>query len=197
MYKTRTKGFGKTGNPRSFIVIITLITCMLAGMSVGAIAGMNGYQDVSSSLAGYLQNFGHFSVPWDIFRESTLKYGKLVIIIWLLAFLPSGSFLPVGGLMATLLLIFRGAAYGFSTAALIRGYGLAGAASAAILYLPQGVLLIPVYIFVAYSCVCFIQKDGEIKSYLPTLFIGLAVCMLAGLIDAFITPGLVRGMVSP
>ena len=193
-YRTRIKRLGAGGNARSIIVIITLITCMLAGMLVGAIAGMNGYPVVSSSLAGYLQNYGEQFESWDVFRESTLKYGKLVVIIWLLAFLPSGGFMPIGGLVASLLLLFRGAAYGFSTAALIKGYGLAGAASAVILYIPQGILLIPLYIFVAYSCISFIQKDNEIKVYLPTLIIGLVVSMLAALIDAFVIPGLVHGL---
>jgi len=163
-------------------------------MAVGAIAGASGYPAISNSLAGYLQGFGHSLEPWDVFRESTLKYAKLFIIIWLLAFLPSGGFLPVGGLAATMVLIFRGAAYGFSTAALIKGYGLAGLVSAAILYLPQGILLIPSYIFAAYSCVHFIQKNSDIKSYLPVLIGGLAVSMIAGFIDAFVVPGLVRGI---
>ncbi|MCL2699545.1 MAG: stage II sporulation protein M [Defluviitaleaceae bacterium] len=180
--------------PRGLTVILTLIACMLVGIAVGAIAGVSGYEAVSGSLAGYLQNFGLDADPWEVMRESSLKYGKLFVIIWLLAFLPSGGFLPVGGLAATLLLIFRGAAYGFSTAVLIRGYGLAGAASAAILYLPQSLILIPAYIFAAYSCVSFAQKTGEIRSYLPVLIGGLAVSLLAGFIDAFVIPGLVRGL---
>jgi len=44
-----------------------------------------------------------------------------------------------------------------------------GAASAALLYLPQGLLLIPAYIFAAYSCVWFTQKTGEIKGERPVL----------------------------
>lgn len=193
-YKTRPRGFRAVSNPPNTAIVIMLIACMLAGMVVGVISGASGYPSISGSLSWYLQNFGQYSEPWDIFRESTLKYGKLFVIIWLLAFLPSGGFLPIGGLAATLLLIFRGASYGFSTAALIRGYGLAGAASAAILYLPQSLLLIPAYIFAAYSCVWYIQKTGEIKSYLPVLIGGLAVSLLAGFIDAFIVPGFVRGI---
>jgi len=192
--KKKPRGFRAASKPPSMTILITLIACMLAGVTVGAIAGASGYPAVSGSLAGYLQNFGQHSEPWDVLRESTLKYGKLFVIMWLLAFLPSGGFLPIGGLVATLLLIFRGAAYGFSTAVLIRGYGLAGAASAAILYLPQSLLLIPSYIFAAYSCVWFIQKTGEIKNYLPVLIGGLAVSLLAAFIDAFVAPGLVRGI---
>jgi uncharacterized membrane protein SpoIIM required for sporulation len=176
-------------------ILITLIACMLVGVVTGVIAGTSGYSSIDGSLSGYLQNFGEYTEPWAVFRESALKYGKLFVIIWLLAFLPTGGFLPVGGLAATLLLIFRGASYGFSTAALIHGYGLAGAASAAILYLPQSLLLIPSYIFAAYSCVWFTQKTGEIKRYLPVLAGGLAMSLIAASIDAFITPGLVRGII--
>lgn len=201
-------------------VMFTLIACMLVGVVIGAIAGVGaGYTAVSGSLTGYLQGFRDAAPePMDILRESALKYGKIFVFIWLLAFLPSGGFLPVGGLAATMLIIFRGASYGFSTAALIRSYGMAGAVCAAMLYLPQSLLLIPAYIFAAYSCIWFIQmanggspaftktgarrggfldftqKTGELKEYLPVLAIGLIISLLAGLIDAFVVPGLVRGL---
>lgn len=180
-------------------VIITLIACMLTGIFIGAIAGVTfagtGYAQLHEGLTGYLRSFkGGLEYPMDVFRESALKYGKLFVFIWLLAFLPSGGFLPLGGFIATLLIIFRGAAYGFSTAVLVRSYEAPGAVCAAILYLPQSLLLVPAYIFTAYSCVRYIQKTGEIRGYLPVLAIGIAVSLLAGFIDAFIVPGLVHGL---
>ncbi len=183
-------------------IVFILIISMFIGICAGATAALSmsgtSYTMVTQNLADYLRSFntlGENSNKMDILRESTVKYFKIFAIIWLLAFLPTGGKLPIGGFIATLLVGFRGTAYGFATATLIRNYGTAGSICASILYLPQSLVLIPAYIFTAYSCVDFVLREKTgVNKYVLVLIIGFAVSMLVGFIDAFIVPGLVRNL---
>ena len=57
----------------------------------------------------------------DLFRIEFLKHGKIILFIWLMAFIPSGNFFLM------LVLFLKGVSYGFTSSVLFSVYKLKAA----------------------------------------------------------------------
>jgi uncharacterized membrane protein SpoIIM required for sporulation len=81
----------------------------------------------------------------DIFIGSIIKHGTILLIIWVLAFLPPASIVSLP------LIFIKGMGGGFTTTLLLKVYGFRGILYACTLYLPQNLLLVPAYLFAGYA----------------------------------------------
>ncbi|MDR1067318.1 MAG: stage II sporulation protein M [Clostridiales bacterium] len=172
--------------------LVIIIGCFLAGIAIGAVAANtmeeDGLERISGSLTSYLGDFEpSYDSTADMLRDSVFKYAKLVVLMWLLAFAPAGGF------AVFLLVMTRGAAYGFTWALLLRDFGLTGALSGAVLCLPQGVFVVPLCVLTALASVNYVMGGGEragsgLKAYGKVLAVGLATAFLAGAVETFLIP---------
>ncbi|MDR2938925.1 MAG: stage II sporulation protein M [Clostridiales bacterium] len=181
------------------IMIIAIVSIVMLGILAGSYLANSLDSDNQVRLASYLDKFFEnyrLLLPEgsDIFKESFVKYGKIVLIIWLFAFMPFGVVL--GGLVV----LFKGVSYGFTTAFLIMSYGPEGVYFACLLYLLQNIILIPAYIFVSYAGIKFVYgKNGRMPNdtidgffeYGMSLVISLSCVILAGFLEAYVIPNLI------
>ncbi len=182
--------------------ILTLIAlCFVAGLAVGIISvkSLDGayFNEISVSIKDYLHSFNNINNAdkMDRLRESIFKHTKLVIIIWLLGFIPAGGFIVF------ILLLVKGAGYGFTTGLLIEQFGFYGAITAAIVYLPQSIIIIPTYFFTSYCSINYIlfninnnkEKDSSfLKEYFCILLICCLFAILTSLLEVYVVPNLVK-----
>ena len=164
-----------------------LFWIVLGFMLIGIIIGVLLVVTMNPSRQRYLYVFiGNYfnmdTVRSEIFRESVVKYGKFVVIMWLLAFIPVGF----GFNLITLML--RGTSLGFTVAFLIASFGLRGIYFTVILFLVQNIILIPAYIFVSHQSLkfCFSNMKMHFYEYCLCLLIGLAACVLAALVESYL-----------
>ncbi len=191
---------GRFSKNRTILIII--ISGLLAGIIIGWIYSVTltgqGYTKAASSTQEYLKQFSHETTNrMNIFNDSVLKHGKTVIMIWLLAFV------PIGGFVIFMLIMIKGIGLGFTTAILFRMFKLNGLVCAGLLYLPQCLILIPVYVMMSYSGINFILKHLNNKTkesmtgYSVFLFIGIACTVVVGFLDAYAVPVLIGNMIKP
>ncbi len=184
-------------------IVIMLLFCFLAGIIIGVVCinvmNEKDYITTSESTKVYLSGFSSSELKaGEIFRDSVFKYVKLVVVMWLLAFVPSGGFFTL------IVIMTRGIGYGFSTALLVRLFGFDGLICAAILYLLQSIIIVPIYFFVAFSSIGFTlynlknAKQAEnssaysLKMYGAVLLIGCGGAITAALIDSLVVPMLIN-----
>lgn len=205
-------------------IFLFVLSGLLLGIAVGAIqcyaVEPARYHQLSEQLQGFLSNIDPLrGNNADIFLDSMIKHGKILAIIWFLAFLPPFS-------LASVPLIFiKGMSNGFTTALFIRAFGFRGLAYACALYLPQSLALIPAYLFVCCAGLNFtllqmrrnranrekqsfrksrrlsvsdafpppagIEKSA-VTAYITALLIGGALTAAAALTETYITPFLIR-----
>lgn len=193
----RHRRYGRKLNEKQ--IIVPIITAgLLAGILTGVIyiltrnsSSLNGMETAINS---FLSDFGDASSRIDIFTESLMKHGKYIVAIWLLAFTPAGSFVSVA------LMFIKGAGYGYTTALLIRCYGMAGFFYGLLLYLPQNLIMLPAYFLVTYSTIHFVllilrdkskMSSQQFLPHLLTLLIGFACVIIASFIEAWLTPSII------
>ncbi len=183
-------------------VLIFIVSGLVAGIIIGWIYSATltgqGYTKAASSTQEYLKQYsGETTNRMNIFNDSVLKHGKTVIMIWLLAFV------PIGGFVIFMLIMIKGIGLGFTTAILYRMFKLNGLVCASLLYLPQCLILIPVYVFMSYSGINFILKHlnnktkDSLAGYLPVLLPGIACTAAVGFLDAYAVPILIGNMIKP
>ena len=201
----KPKGRLRLGKQHAILLVIAL--CFAAGLVAGALSvhgmGEVRFAKAASDMATYLHTMGASPLSKaELFRASVFKHVKLVVIIWFLAFAPAGGF------AVFVLLLLRGASYGFTTALLVDSYGATGLVTSAILYMPQCLVLVPAYFFMSYCTVNYIlvnlkrkndkrpqpKTQNGLKSHAASLAVGCGAAVLAGAIDTFVVPMLVKTM---
>ena len=160
---------------------LALMLCVFFGFVIGVI-----YGKTNGSGAAAISVFFQEPLTLAAFLEILVKYGKYPVIIWFLAFIPPGS------LLSFPLLVYRGAALGFS-AALIN-YGLI---KNIILLLPQNLILIPAYIYITHESLKFAADKNPLQSavdkrYLICIVTALFFVVLAGFAEIYCIPVLWR-----
>lgn len=184
------------------MIILIFSFVMLIGATIGAIVANfiseSQFLQLSKFISEFFSSFQLNSInKADIFIECIIKYGKTIIILWFL------GFISIGAIFILIVLFFKGISYGFTTAFIIRQFGSKGILYSLALYVPQNIILIPVYFLIAFFSFKYIVKNIgskeiknknyalELKAYVVLLAIGGIFVLLAALIDIFITPYLI------
>lgn len=183
-------------------IFLFLMLCMLVGSIIGSIIAnrIDGVQ--FNSLITYMDNlfydFNNISLlKQEILREGLFKYGISIIIIWLLGFASLGNFVTL------FIITLKGTSLGFTTSFLMMEYGFKGIWYATIIYLPQNIILVPLYIFIAHTSIKFNLKknkkdakisvlDIETLEYAVVLGLGLSLIFLTSLYEAYVAPNIIN-----
>lgn len=201
------------------IILIILIASFVLGIVVGVIRGLTLDREHYMKLVDYLivyQKKSNEINNFDIFFECVVKYGKIPIVLWFMAFLPYSIIFP------PVLIFTKGMSLAFTTTSLVREFGLSGF-NYVMTYIPQSIIIVPAYIFTAYSSIKFIlmvirgkkfeSMKGSVVSkrqikinprdifsvpmnldknffinYLITFIISIFCTVAASLIEAFVIP---------
>ena len=186
MLKVRKKN--RWGRSRAILWIT--IVCFAAGFAVGgfSVLGMDEIRmaDAAMLLTDYFETFPQSARNNGIiFRESFIIHVQLIVVIWFL------GFTPIGALGVLLLLLFRGAGYGFTTVLLFQSQGLGGLLLGAALYLPQALLMTLAYLLAAYANLQHSltelngRRNTRTTRYVAPLVVGSLASALAALLDTF------------
>lgn len=175
-----------------FIIILSMVLGTVSGAFLANTINENQYNQISVFLDEYINNFENYeSSKADLFNECVLKYGKTVFIIWVLSFIYAGIF------FIPLVIYTKGLCIGFTSSVIIKKFGLNGIKYCIALYLPQNIILIPVYLCLAFFCVQYIFKNSETKNKLWSLELKTLLALMAGallfvviasLLEIFVTP---------
>lgn len=207
----KSKRYAVRNFKRKDIIYAAIAVCFMAGTICGAIKAnlLNAdvFKNMSTSISVYLSNLASLNFDKSqIFVECLVKYGKTLLIICFLAFIPPTAFIG-------LLLIFaKGMSVGFTTALLARQFGADGFFYACLLYLPQNLIVVGVYFLAAFNslniAVDYINdfKYGRrpvLKTFDASnpsfnritengvyVLMGLACIVLASMIEIFVIPWL-------
>jgi len=193
-------------NTRNKSIFYILVLGVIIGIATGIISAftfeVEQFVRHSEYVQAYLNNFNITSLhKKEIFAESTFKYAKTVIALWIFAFI------PIGGFATFALIIFRCAMYGFTAAFLFRSYEFSGILCSLLLFLPQSLIILPIYFHTASKSINYIlfnlQKSQMKKTnrsifleYLGTLALGLVCSAIAGFLDAYIVPAYIENFLS-
>jgi len=171
---------------KSQAIIFFLTLCFITGITAGffSVFTMNEQNIMSAkeSIVNYINrvNSGDISPAADVFLSSLLTHATTAVLIWALAFL------KFGGLIILPVFMFTGARFGFSTALLIRAFEWRGLLHAALIYLPQALILIPTYFLISYFGIDFSLTSPPKKQYIFKLLIALFVITLVSTLDIFV-----------
>lgn len=186
--------------PQKQIIYGVIILSLLIGVGVGAVFANHINPIQNQELTRYVDDFfvkyTENSIEQTyVLKNSLLGYGKVVLFFWILGFTVIGMPL-VAGMMG-----IKGFTYGFTSAFLIRQYGFQGILFGIISYLPQNLILLPVFIFISSQSMQFAlagltnkQKKGVVLrkhqwiEYGITLLVGMGFISLVSMIETYITP---------
>jgi uncharacterized membrane protein SpoIIM required for sporulation len=191
----------KTKANKGQAVLNFVIIGVLIGFVIGIIKALTMdytiYNNLYISLRHYIISFEVNSYNNLImFSRSFFKYSAIVFSIWVF------GFIPMGGLLIFLLLVFRGLAYGHTIAFIMMTFGLQGVFVVINLFLIQFIILIPTYIYVAYNGINYIlytsnykkDKQSTLDTYMKPLFIGILCCIIVASFETFITPAMIGNL---
>lgn len=131
------------------------------------------------------------------------KYIKYDILIWLGGWITGGIFLSVG------ILLFRGISLGFTTAMLMKQFGLRGMLTATVSFVPQNIIIVPVFLFMTWAAIRFfitmgekgvgkagLRRERQRKQAEYSILLGGSVLCLAvaSVLEVVITPILMEGI---
>ncbi|WP_100398458.1 stage II sporulation protein M [Bacillus sp. FJAT-44742] len=189
---------------RSLYLFVTVL--FLMGIVFGAIVVNSLSLTQKHDLYMYLNQFfgqvseGSYATASDMFKQSFSHYAKYAGLMWLLG-------LSVIGLPFILLLLFlKGIVVGFTVGFLVNQMGIPGFAMSFVSVLPQNLIVVPVYIFVAAISLAFslklIRHQFLKTNYEPIfpmfmkscLYMGVSLMLLAfaSSIEAFLSPSLMK-----
>lgn len=172
------------------ILIFTVCLCLLLGTFVGSLV-VNKF-NLSIGDGNFSLLFGN-TLPQNIINEHSIfrvfiKYGKYIFGIWLCGFLSSGCAFIFA------ILALKGMEYGVTTAMIIKGYGFKGVFFAMIGYLPQGLLIVPAILGIAYAAMKMSVlkynnsgKNSILKRDKEKLITEYTIILLSALITIFIS----------
>lgn len=197
MYKRQISSKKNKTTRKQWTIIATFISLTL-GIIIGALIANNLDLSRKDELYNFtsklLLNINSLEInKFTVLTDCFLKYGKFVIIIWMLAFVPLGS------IFSLLVILTKGLSYGFTTAFLVISYGAKGIYYATQMYFIQNLLMIPTYFFIAYYCInysmCRKKNTNDILEYGIVLVIGFACVFLVSLIEAFLLPKVMNNII--
>ncbi len=147
-------------------------------------------EDTTSYIESLLNGNAITSFKHSLITNGIIKYGKIMLIFWVLAFL------PYGWVAILAVILSRGAVYGFLISFLQRQYyGGMGALYSFLFILPQCIVLLPSYFYIARGSIELSHSNSGKKP--PAAIINKRAILLAtafftsalsGLIDSYITP---------
>ncbi len=181
-----------------------IVFFFILGVSIGALTVNNISSSTSTELHGYIKEFLNISHEEGIHSADILRQSvKFNFITCIIIFLSGLSY--VGVVTLPIAAGFRGFCIGFTIAFLTRSFGSGGYLLSLVSILPQNLICIPVIIIM---CVCSLylsltvlrnkyqKKRNEIAlyiaPYLTTTIILLAALLAGTLIEAYLTPFLIR-----
>ena len=186
---------------RGVIAIIAAI-CFVTGLVVGAVAAVSRGEyeraALSAELAAHvmgLAGLGQAAAAQAI-PQSVVNNLMFVFVIWVLAFARAAGFLSF------MVVMLQGVSYGFTTAALVLAFGARDGMAAAMIYLPQALIMAPTLLFVCASSVnyvCLTQQgrpstygEASLRRYAKTLIIASFMAVLAAVLDVYLAPAVAR-----
>ncbi len=165
------------------------------GILLGSVLANSLQEDNRQLLTGFINkffvNYNFLNTDSsEIFRESFIKYGKIILIIWILAFI------SMGFVISGFIVFLKGISYGFTTAFLIITYGTKGIYYACFLYLLQNIILIPAYVFIMFASIKFVFKKNtetldSFFEYTISMLISLACVIIVCLLEAYVIPNFI------
>lgn len=198
-YKGKKKA--KYGFERNQLIMLLISLSLIIGAFIGAVMAntidINEYNQLSKFMGNFINDFNILNLnKSEIFYECMVKYGKTALIIWFL------GFIPMGIIVIFIIVFAKGLSYGFTTAFIIRSFGTKGILYILALYVPQNIILIPVYFLIAFTGLKYIFREMdnsknsviELKSYFVAIMIAGVFIILASLTDVFITPILINSI---
>jgi preprotein translocase subunit SecG len=158
--------------------------------AAGAAAG--GVWGIMTELAG---NFGYDFYPnqSNHLIEAFLKHFKYAVLLWFAA--PAGH---AGFVCVFAALFVKGIGLGFSGASVMTALGARGFADFFVkMTLPQNLIVVCAYIFMAYTSVEHIRKKRTRISpkLMTSAGVGFAACLIAAMLEEFILPILMKNVV--
>ncbi len=189
--------------------ILIVFASLFAGIIIGSFFSVRMSVDKSDATATYIQNFisayGLQSVnKGEIFKFSLYNNIKLVVFLWF-----SGlwvGLLPFGLVQVGL----KGYKIGFSTAIFVKIFGIRGVLFAFLSVLPQILFMLPtVIVYSVFNInfaftlrnIRFQRTSGNIKNQLYIknlifLVVAVLIAIIAGLVDAYIVPPILKPICS-
>ena len=163
------------------------IAAVLIGAVAGSIAANMRTEYLQEYIAGYITGLAPMSDKAVGLIEAVIKYGKTILCIWIL------GFIAVGMYVMQMVLFLKGFSYGFTTGVVLHTLGLRKGLACVMLYLPQSLLLIPLYITGTLIGINYI-KSGKVKTpiekrmYIISILPMMVVVMITGLMEVFALP---------
>ncbi|MEW6308191.1 MAG: stage II sporulation protein M [Bacillota bacterium] len=185
---------------------LLVLAVLVAGVSVGALASGaladSQKAELSSHLGVYLHGLGNDLTTLDsgaMLRQSALTYLKLSIILWALGATVVAAPLVLG------VVFVRGFVIGFAVAFLAQELGWQGVAFATVAVWPQNILAVPGIVGAGAAALSYAGQvasrrmrrkrtgDGEdLLTYTVITAVFVAVLGISGLVEAYISPALMR-----
>ncbi len=180
------------------IICLTFLFAVLVGAVVSNFISSEKTSLLGEELKSFFSTISQEGeVARPNFSSVFLKYAKYVFLIWL------GGWLPFGVLLSEGILMFRGASLGFTSAMLMKEFGIRGAVATVFAILPQNLILIPIYLFITWTAISFsmdrgIKKVGKAglrrertkkTTEYGIFFSGAVVCLaLVSLLEVYVLP---------
>jgi stage II sporulation protein M len=205
-YNKRALLFNSKDHLSIFIFIMVLF---LMGIIFGAIIVNSLSLPQKEDLFYYLSQFfgelkqGKVSASSEMFVYSFKENAKFIILMWILG-------ISIIGLPLILILLFiKGIVIGFTVGFLVSQTGWQGFMLACVSVLPQNIILVPVTIIMA-SCAVIISIKMIKRQFLKSsreklrpyfiqysMLLGMALLsfIVAALIEAFLSPGLMKAVI--
>lgn len=192
----------------SLYVFITVL--FLMGVIFGAVLVNSLSFSQKEDLFYYLSQFfgqvsqGEIATANEMFSQSVLHNFKYISVIWILG-------ISIIGLPVILILLFlKGLVVGFTVGFLVNQMGWSGFLLSFVSILPQNIFIVPVFIFISVLAVSlsikmisrlfFKQIRTPLKpviiSYLIALFVSTLFLIVAGAIETYLSPVLMKSVVS-
>lgn len=187
-----------TGSKLSLLLIGSVFAGFIPGVIWSFLYPEGGYNLVDG-INAYLSDFSISPLSQlEIIIDSALKYGKFIVSVWFMAYL------PIGVLFVFAILFIKGFSLGFTIGALICVKGLSGALISICLILPQNLVFIPTLVYTGYKSISASlgkEKTRDIKRRVPkrtaeptgvgyfiTLAIGITTVLIISLYEAYAVP---------
>lgn len=187
MHKKNKKKYNNLySNYTLFLILFIFIMSIIAGAIFINIVDLERKKQLTIYLSEFFTQ--DFSNKLDVFKQSFIKYSKIAIVIWLLAFV------PLGNVFSALVLAFKGMSLGYTSSLFAIAYGVKGVYYAIVLYFFQNFILIPTYIVLTYKSIKFNKKRHLNFEYIILLFICLAIIITVSFIESYFVPSIIKNL---
>lgn len=166
-----------------FAVVFLIGEAVGAGLST--VASKTELDEFAENISFSTEHWGEN--PIHVMSQSAFSVLVLIFTLWLCAFLPKA----VTVIIASVLIVYKGAAVGYTIGMLVKIKGFEGLWLSMLAILPQYILLLPLVFTAAVASLKFhwdSPQPGKLKKYILSGFF----LLLAGLICAFVD-GVVTG----